>query len=96
MREAQYDYSPEMVLALLPQAYDPLATPKQDEDAPRTRCGDPAVGGNHLAHLADLRRFTDKYPLYRKHSALYWHAHGEPSDLGEFSLRLLVQNLNGG
>lgn len=91
MPEDQYVYSKELVLALLPQAFDYRATPKRDEDESRRGGSDPALGGNHLAHLADIRHSLGPYvPV-----ALYWHAHGEPSSQGEHYLDVLVDRLNG-
>lgn len=89
----QFDYTPDLVLSLLPQAYDHRATPKRDEDEDRPRGGDPACGGNSMAHLADIRRQLQRMP--GKHCrALYWHAHGEPTELGEAALTSLVNLLN--
>lgn len=94
MSHDTYDYRPEMVLDLLPQAYDPYATPKTDADELQRGGGDPATGGNNLAHLADVRRFLS-HPAFTAGSALYWHAHGEPSTMGEQALTLLVDLING-
>lgn len=91
----QYIYSKELVLALLPQAFDYRATPKRDEDESRRGGGDPALGGNHLAHLADIRHHLQGLAVtYRRH--LYWHAHGESGCyVGEEALDVLVDRLNG-
>lgn len=94
MTSDQYAYTKELVLALLPQAFDYRATPKRDEDESHRGGGDPALGGNHLAHLADIRqRLNSMAGTYQRF--LYWHAHGEPSYLGEAALDRLVASLNG-
>lgn len=88
----QYIYSKELVLALLPQAFDYRATPKRDEDESHRGGGDPALGGNHLAHLADIRHHLGSVVSL---ADLYWHSHGEPSIWGELALDVLVNSLNG-
>lgn len=90
----QYAYRPEFVLALLPQAFDRFATPKYDEDEDRRGGGDPATGGNTLAHLADIRKHLSRLPRVYQ-SALYWYAHGEsPTPNGEIALLIVTDRLN--
>ncbi len=82
------------MLGLLPQAFDPQATAKYDEDEEHRPGGDPALGGNTLAHLADIRQQLGRMPgKCRAH--LYWYAHGEaPTALSETALNMLINLLN--
>jgi hypothetical protein len=95
MTEDQFSYTADLVLSLLPQAFDRQATAKYDEDEDRRPGGDPALGGNTLAHLADIRHQLQRIPgTYR--AALYWSSHGEPPTvLSESAMRAIVNLLNG-
>lgn len=91
----QFNYQADLVLGLLPMAFDRLATAKYDADEDRGRGGgDPATGGNNLAHLADIRQWLPRLTAGQQ-KALYWHAHSEPSITGSYALGRLVQMLNG-
>ncbi len=95
MTEDQFDYSDDLVLSLLPQAFDRQATAKFDEDEDHRPGGDPALGGNTLAHLADIRGFLKRMPP-KYLGALYWVAHGEPETVvSTAALNMLVELLNG-
>jgi len=89
----QYIYGKDLVLALLPQAFDYYATPKRDEDESHRGGGDPALGGNHLAHLADIRKALAQLH-YSAQLSLYQLAHGEPTEPG-FAMAHLLYLLNG-
>ncbi len=95
MSEDQYVYSEEQVLSLLPQAFDRLATPKRDEDEDTRSTGDPALGGNHLAHPADIRSALKTITPAMRH-ALFEQAHGEPAgSLSEAGMSWVLFHLNG-
>lgn len=95
MPDDQFDYSGDLVLSLLPQAFDREATAKFDEDEDRRPGGDPALGGNTLAHLADIRHQLKRMPTIYL-AALYWLAHGEvPTERSEAALSMLVDLVNG-